>query len=454
MIDSLRIFFQREANTCGPKDDLLGVGAHDLPVFVGRLDGAAQPAVLRRQELAIRRCGSARPEKRDRSPPTEADDIVDCYADEMATDQTRVILTELKLLLRPAGGGLYLVSTGKAEQQALQRRVYRVDNDTDVQAAFEKNLERIVEARVVILGIPSDTGAGFRRGANLGPQALRETWLAHDPELPARFAHDGVVDIGDVFVVPQLLDDDMLGEAQLKSTRRALYPDVSDDVRDRLPVSALSIAERVWSLVFALNPMAKPLTLGGDHSTAWPAVKAMHDAGRRFCILQFDAHTDLLAERLGVRMCFATWSFHANELIGRQRRLVQVGVRASRFPRAHWEGQLDVAQYWAADVNADTAAAVDEIIATLKASGLPVLISNDIDGTDARWASAAGTPELEGLHPDVVNEIITRAGREFDVVGADLMEVAPLLEVEEAGTTLHTALRYLEATLQALLRAP
>jgi len=373
----------------------------------------------------------------------------------MATDeQTRAILTELKLLLRPAGGGLYLVSTGKAEQQALQRRVYRVDDDADVQAAFEKNLERIVDARVVVLGIPSDTGAGFRRGANLGPQALRETWLAHDPELPARFADSGVVDIGDVFVVPQLLDDDMLGDAQLNSARRALYPDVSDDVRARLPVSALSIAERVWSLVFALNPKAKPLTLGGDHSTAWPAVKAMHDAGRPFCILQFDAHTDLLAERLGVRMCFATWSFHANDLIGRQRRLVQVGLRASRFPRAHWEGALDVAQFWAADINVDTATAVDDIVAAIAATGLPVLISNDIDGTDARWASAAGTPELDGLHPDVVDAVIARVGQQVEVVGADLMEVAPLLEVEAAGTTLQTARRYLETTLQALLRAP
>ncbi len=366
----------------------------------------------------------------------------------------RAALTELKLLLRPAGGGLYLVSTGRAEQLALQRRVYRVDHDDDVQAAFEKNLERIADARVVILGIPSDTGAGFRRGANLGPQALRESWLEKDPELPARFAADGVVDIGDVFVVPQLLDDDMLGAAQLGSARRALYPDVDSETRGRLPVSALSIAERAWALVLAINPQAKPLTLGGDHSTAWPAVKALHDAGKRFCILQFDAHTDLLSERLGVRMCFATWSFHANDVIGRQRRLVQVGIRASRFGREHWEQKLDVAQFWANDINVDTDAAVNAVVAAVKATGLPVLISNDIDGTDARWASAAGTPEGDGLHPDVVDAVIVRVGREVDLVGADLMEVAPLLEVEAAGTTLQTAVRYLDSTLQALLRAP
>jgi len=361
-------------------------------------------------------------------------------------------VSELTRLLRPAGGGLYLVSTGRDAQLALQRRVYGVDSDELVQAAFERNLARIRDARVVVVGIPSDTGAGFRRGANLGPQALREAWLQARPSLPADFASAGVVDIGDVFVVPQLQDDDMLGPAQLAASQAALYPDVDPAQRGSWPVSPLSIAERALGLALRLNPEVKILTLGGDHSTAWPAVKAMHDAGRRFCILQFDAHTDLLEHRLGVRLCFATWSFHANELIGRQRRLVQVGLRASRFPRSHWEARNDVTQFWSADVNADVDAAVNAIVAAVKATGLPCLLSNDIDGTDAAQASATGTPETNGLQPDVVDTIIRRVGQEVGLCAADLMEVAPLLETAAAGTTLQTAVRYLDTTLDALLR--
>lgn len=362
----------------------------------------------------------------------------------------------LTRLLRPAGGGLYLVSTGREAQLALQRRVYDVDSDAAVQAAFEANLARIASARVLILGIPSDTGAGFRRGANLGPQALREAWLHARPSLPAECARDGVVDIGDVFVVPQLQDDAMLGRDQLAASQAALYPDVDAAERALWPVSPLSIAERALGLALQLNPQVKILTLGGDHSTAWPAVKALHDAGRRFCILQFDAHTDLLEHRLGVRLCFATWSFHANELIGRQRRLVQVGLRASRFPRSHWEQQMDVTQFWSVDVNAAVAdnldAAVDAVVDAVKATGLPCFVSNDIDGTDAAWASATGTPETNGLHPDVVDTIIRRVGAEVGLCAGDLMEVAPLLETSAAGTTLATSVRYLDTTLQALLR--
>ena len=226
-------------------------------------------------------------------------------------------IEELARLLRPAGGGIYLVSTGKAEQEALQRKLYHAKNEAEVQARWREALGRIADAKAFVLGVPSDVGAGFRRGANLGPWAIRAALLEELPGWP-----DGVVDIGDVFVVPQLLHDEMLSEAQKERTRRALYPDVPDAERAKLPVSPLSIAERVIDLVFATNPRIAPIVLGGDHSTAWPVVAALSRARRdRWGIVQPDAHTDLLEERLGITYCFATWSWHANELFGRDGRL-------------------------------------------------------------------------------------------------------------------------------------
>ena len=367
-------------------------------------------------------------------------------------EMTLAIADELQLLLRPAGGGLYLVSTGAAEQKALQRRYYGADNDSDVTDAFIANLARVADqsTRVVVMGIPSDTGAGFRRGANLGPQALRQAMLDQQPDLHEQQAKDGVVDIGDVFVVPQLLSDEMLSKHQLERARLALYPDVDEAERAALPVSPLSMAERAWSLLLQLNPALIPMTLGGDHSTAWPAVKALHDAGKRFCILQFDAHTDLLSERLGVKMCFSTWSFHANNLIGRHKLLVQVGIRATRFSRQHWEDNLDVVQHWAVDVMRDPEQGINDVVASVKATGLPCFLSNDIDGTDIEFASATGTPEAGGLSVEVVDRIIERVGREVGFVGADLMEVAPLLQEQARPETLTTASRYLSTPFTAL----
>ena len=300
-------------------------------------------------------------------------------------------------------------------------------------------------------------GAGFRRGANLGPQAIRMRLLEEVPDWPDRATALGVVDIGDVFVVPQLLHDDMLSEAQKLTTRAALYPNVPPEARNRLPVAPLSIAERALDLVFALNPRIAPIVLGGDHSTAWPVASALSRARKdRWGIVQPDAHTDLLEERLGVKLCFATWSWHANELLGRDGRLVQVGTRASRHPREYWESTLGVRQFWAEECLRDPEAALDALIAHLKERRIEsVYFSNDIDGTDSEYADATGTPEPGGLEPDFVVTLIKRLGAEVGILGGDVMEVAPPLRDKPDSTerTVALAVRYLRETLGAVLHA-
>src|SRR4030095_12857950 len=144
-------------------------------------------------------------------------------------------------------------------------------------------------------------------------------------------------------------------------------------------------------------------------------------------IVQPDAHTDLLPERLGVRFCFATWAFHANDLLGRGGRLVQVGGRAAGRSQAHWESTLGVKQFWATEVAARGGPAViDAIVEHLHARGVRQLYrSNDIEATDLSFAPSAGAAEPDGLTPGFLIDLTARLGREFDLVAADLMEVAP-----------------------------
>ena len=352
----------------------------------------------------------------------------------------------LARLLCPAGGGIHTVSTGRAEQAALQRAIYDADDDGEVDAAWREVLAGVADAKVVVLGVPSDVGAGYRRGASFGPQAIRAALLG-DPS--SRYGSDAVVDLGDVRVVPQLLDDSMLSAAQLAATRAALYG-AADDPR---PVSPLSVAAAALRVVRRVAPKAAPLVLGGDHSVAWPAFAAIAQGREdRLGILHIDAHTDLLEARLGVRYCFATWAHHANEVVGRGGKLVQVGVRMSAHDRAHWESTLDVRQHWAADANArEPSELAAEVVDHLRARGVEGLyLSNDIDGTDPRYASATGTPEPGGLHPDLVRTLIREVGGAFELWGSDLVEVAPPLAGAIEGeplTTLRTATRYIEEQL-------
>ena len=374
-------------------------------------------------------------------------------------------MDDLTRFLRPAGGGIFTVSTGRAEQEALQRRLYDAADGDEVQRKWQAALAGVAEAHAAIIGIPSDTGAGLVRGAAFGPEGVRRALLAACPDFSARAARAGIVDVGDVFAVPQLLEDDMLSDEQRRRTRAALYgPGSAGDTT--LPVAPLSIAERVISELLARNAGLRIFMLGGDHSVAWPVVAAIGrhlgtggagaGVGERWAIVHVDAHTDLLPERLGVRLCFATWAYHANELLGRGGRLVQVGVRASSRSKQHWESTLGVRQFWADEVRARGDAIIDDVIAHLRGLGIArVYVSNDIDATDSATAPSTGAPEANGLTPAFVRALIARVGEAFPLLGGDVVEVAPSIgSAEDAQRTTDVAAGYMLATLAAMTGAP
>ena len=364
-------------------------------------------------------------------------------------------MDDLTRFLRPAGGGIFTVSTGRAEQQALQRRLYDAPDADEVQRKWQAALASVGDARAAIIGIPSDTGAGLVRGAAFGPEGVRRALLAACPDFAARAARAGIVDVGDVFAVPQLLEDDMLSEEQRRRTRAALYgPSAAADAG--LPVAPLSIAERAISELLARNARLGIFMLGGDHSVAWPVVAALaRHVSEPWAIVHVDAHTDLLPERLGVRLCFATWAYHANELLGRGGRLVQVGVRASSRSKQHWESTLGVRQFWADEVRARGDGVIDDVIAHLRGLGVArVYLSNDIDATDSATAPSTGAPEANGLAPAFVEALIARVAEAFPLLGGDVVEVAPSIgSAEDARRTTDVAAGYMLATLAAMTGA-
>jgi arginase family enzyme len=366
-------------------------------------------------------------------------------------DSVSAVLADLARFLRPAGGGIYTVSTGRAAQDALQQALYGARKPAEVDASWRAALAGVARARVAILGIPSDCGAGLVRGAAYGPQGVREAVLRLCPDFRAIAAREGIVDVGDVFVIPQLLADDMLGDAQRRACQVALY---GAGAAADLPVAPLSIAERVVDLLLGLNPDLRILMLGGDHSVAWPVVSALARHARRpWAIVHPDAHTDLLPERLGVRICFATWAYHANELLGRGGRLVQVGIRASGHPKEHWEGTLGVRQFWADEVMERGSAVIDDVLEHLRTLGVQrVYLSNDIDATDSASAPSTGAPVAAGLPVSFVRALIRRVGEAYPLLGADVVEVAPPIgSPEDARRTTEVGAWYMLDSLASMI---
>jgi agmatinase len=365
-------------------------------------------------------------------------------------------MSDIEHFLRPAGGGIHTVSTGRSEQAALQRAIYGAASAEEVTAKWRQALDAAAGARVAVLGIPSDCGAGLVRGAAFGPEGVRRALLRLEPDFQARAARAGIVDVGDVFVVPQLLSDDMLSAEQLARTRAALYgPGAASD--GKLPVAPLSVAEHVVESLLLRNPALRLFMIGGDHSVAWPVLAALsRHVSEPWGIVQLDAHTDLLPERLGVRICFATWAYHANELVGRGGRLVQVGVRASSRSKQHWESTLGVRQIWADEARARGEAVIDDVITHLRGLGVRrVYVSNDIDATDSGAAPATGAPEPHGLTPDFVRALIARVTAAFDPIGADVVEVAPPIGgAEDARRTEELGAAYMLESLAGLVGTP
>ena len=239
---------------------------------------------------------------------------------------------------------------------------------------------------------------------------------------------------------PHLLHDSMLNEEQLSSTRKALY--TSNLIK--YPVSPLSISQRVTELLLELKAEIRLFSIGGDHSCSLPLLQTyLKKHNERTAILHIDAHTDLMEERLGVKYCFATWAYHILEDLQQTSDLIQIGIRASGQSKDYWEKKYGVQQFRMNELGS-----ASEFFDTFKRyldknAIKQIYVSNDIDGTDEKYAALCGTPEANGIHPQWLLELFSLIKESpIKVIGSDFMEFAPKVHSEFAEDSMKTSLIY------------
>lgn len=330
-------------------------------------------------------------------------------------------MKNLTQLLTLPGSGVFTVHAGAEKKEKLFKAWYGTSSLEKARAKWEKSLADLNVEQPLILGIPSDNGGGIQRGANWGPLAIRQEILDEIKNFK---------DLGDVRVIPHLLHDKYLNDETIKLCRKALYGKIN-----KLPVSPLSIAEFALTEIYKKMPEARILGFGGDHSTSYPLIKtwlASRKQKKKAALLHFDAHTDLLDRRLGIDLCFGTWTYHILKELSSPDHIVQVGIRSSGKDKKYWKNQLGVEQVWAKDLKKFGAEKIyKKIKAHYQKIGVEeIYITFDIDALDTRYASATGTPEDEGLAPTDCAAIIKMLTNDFKVTGADLMEVAPYVSPE------------------------
>lgn len=364
----------------------------------------------------------------------------------MTQINTQEPLKQLELILSPFG--IKMVSSGGNEVSDFLIQRYGSKQEDKLKEIFLAKLQLIPQAKAVILGVPSDNGAALDRGSKKGPLGIRQQFLK-SPEFYQQLEDVGVVDIGDVLDHPLLIEDSLYKDWVIRDVRQERWGHLGE-VSERLdlPVSPHSILERTLECIYSLNPEVKVLLLGGDHSHSFVPVKVLSDARRNpeqsLGVLQVDAHTDLMRVRDGLPFSFATWAWHANKAIGSDFKMAQVGVRISKKERSTWEDRLKIHQHWTKDVLAQPQEQfISRVIDDFKAAGVSKLyISHDIDGISPEFTAATGTPEPDGLTPQFVESLFDALGQHFNILGSDLMEVAPALHLdirEEPQRTLQTA---------------
>jgi len=258
---------------------------------------------------------------------------------------------------------------------------------------------------VAVVGIPLDTATTNRPGARFGPRAIRAASAGISWERPWPWDFDpfdrlAVVDYGDCEFDPGRPD--------------TLVPFVTDYYGKILDAGAAT------------------LTLGGDHFVTYPVLRAYAKRGGALSLVHFDAHSDTWGEEQQ-RLDHGTMFYHAvQQGLVDDKRSVQIGLRTTNDEplgfnildarRVHRDGPESVA------------AEIRRIVGNNK-----VYLTFDIDCLDPSFAPGTGTPVCGGLSTHQALEI-TRGLAGIDLVGMDVVEVAPAYDVGEitalAGATL------------------
>ena len=265
---------------------------------------------------------------------------------------------------------------------------------------MNKNVETFIgcdsdyeESKIVLFGAPFDSTTSFRPGARFGSSAIRHESFGIETYSPYQDK-----DLTDLKVFD-------CGDLEL------CFGSPEDALKD--------IEEQARKIV---NDGKLPIMLGGEHLVTFAAVKEKYP---KMHIIHFDAHADLRDDYLGAKLSHACVIRRCYELVG-DGRIHQFCIRSGdreefRFADDH------------TDMHKFDFGGLTELIEELKSDNLPVYFTIDLDCLDPSVFCGTGTPEAGGVNfKELLNAILEVS--KTNIVGADLNELAPMLDISGAST--------------------
>ena len=246
---------------------------------------------------------------------------------------------------------------------------------------------------IVMLGLPFDGTVSYRSGSRFAPEQIRlASWglEEYSPVFNKELADVNFHDAGDL-------------EFPLGNTCKSLEQirkNVEDIYKD---------GKRVFGI-------------GGEHLVTLPEIQAVSKYIDNLSIVHFDAHTDLREEYLGEEMSHSAVIRHCSEIVGPEN-IKQIGIRSGmkeewEFMKAH-----------------NTLCHKFSDIDCLK--GKNVFVTVDLDCLDTSIMPGTGTPEAGGMTFRELSDWFYYL-KDFNIVGADVVELAPDYDASGASTAVAT----------------
>lgn len=268
------------------------------------------------------------------------------------------------------------------------------------------DIHEVDDYEIAVLGVPFDGGTSYRPGARFGPMAVRQAARTLRPgyhvELGVTPLQEvQIVDAGDITVTPFDISEAC---RQIQQHMREVI-----GVRERRVVA-----------------------IGGDHTIALPALRALHDVHGPLALIHFDAHLDTWDTYFDAPVTHGTIFRRAfDEGLLVPDHSIHVGIRGPLYDRVdlNEDARMGFRTIRAGDLDVmGVNAAVD--VVKRRVGDVPVYLSIDIDVLDPAFAPGTGTPESGGLTARELLRML-RNLHGLNLVGADVVEVSPAYDHAE-----------------------
>lgn len=246
---------------------------------------------------------------------------------------------------------------------------------------------------IVMLGLPFDGTVSYRPGSRFAPEQIRlASWglEEYSPNFDKHLEDVNFHDAGDL-------------ELPLGNTYKSL------DVIEQNVKEIYQDGKRVFAI-------------GGEHLVTLPEIKAISKFYKDLAIVHFDAHTDLREEYLGEEMSHSAVIRHASKIVGPEN-IKQIGIRSGMKEEFEFMKQHNtlIHEFRELDIF----------------KGKKIFVTVDLDVLDPSVMPGTGTPESGGMQ---FNELIEwfKYLKNFDIIGADVVELAPDYDTSGVSTAVAT----------------